>query len=197
MDRPDENDPEYDYASTYEELNEAPAWSHFGVGKKEYIPTLVPGVIANGFYAVFMLAIALGVTSVLFKYLPWFVALCAVLIFGFAMWVKSRWENIIVHRLAIWWNPDKVLLFEALCDEEVTETTDFDASEIHQTAQRFASEAYIALARAQSMEEIRAGARSGAPETFPELTGRQREHAEALQEEIDLRRGPAGGPTGG
>jgi len=131
--------------STYEELNEAPNWSHYGVGRRAYIPSVALTATLNGFYFLFIVAIALGMRGILTRYAPWMGMAAVVFLAMFIYRVKARWENILVHRVGIWWSPDKVLLGELLCDEDETREEDF--SLIHAAAERFRQEGLQALKR--------------------------------------------------
>jgi len=136
----EEIDDTYEHVSTFEDLDECPAWSHFGVGKKVIIPTAVPSAIANGFYLVFILSIAAGAAHVLLRYAPWIIGCSTAGVVGWMYFVKSRWENMPVHRLGIWWNPDKVILGDYLCDEDEKRDITFDT--LFEEARKFAQEGH-------------------------------------------------------
>lgn len=131
-------DEEWIYASTYETLDKADNWTHYGVGRlKPVIPTLVWSSLANGLYLLFLVVgIVLKMAKYLFEWMPWIFGGMTVAIIAWTMWVKSRYDGRLVLRLGIWWRPDKVILGDFLVNEDATREVTF--GHIHRAAAKFA-----------------------------------------------------------
>lgn len=138
-------DEEEEYISTFEDLERAPAWTHFGVGHKQMIPSVVPAMIANVYYTFVIMALLFGFAKLIWQSFPWVFAGSAMGLVLFIYHISSKYGSLPVRRMAVWWGGGsgtgglKVLLWEALLDEDASSTKSFDR--IHSLAERFASEA--------------------------------------------------------
>jgi len=131
---------EWGYGSTFEELEAAPNWSHFGVGRKIFIPSLMTGGIANAFYSLVMISIAYRAGRLLVRWGPWILAGTFAFTAAYVYRIRARWDSTLVHRIAIWWNgAPKILLGDFLLSEDETSLERFQ--EIHAAAARYATEA--------------------------------------------------------
>ena len=131
---------EEEYGSTYETLQEAANWEHFGVGRKTLIPSLLTGGIANALYSVAMFSVAMRAGRLLAKWGPWILAGTFACTACWVYWVRSRWDGTLVHRIALWWSgAPKIILGDFLLSEDESQLEQF--AEVHAAAARFASEA--------------------------------------------------------
>lgn len=142
-------------SSTYNYLEALPSGSHLGVGRRDKIPQWIPSMMANGVYMFFLFAILAGYEELMFRVLPYLVAGSAISIYGFWRWVKSRYEDLEVHRFGLYMchkdvdGKAKIMLGDFLADPEKQST--MRVGDIHAAAEEFESEGWVALARAQSM----------------------------------------------
>lgn len=150
--RKDEEEAGYGYSSTYSEMDEAPSWTHYGVGKKHLIPTVVPSLMFNVIYCIFLFAIMMGLVRLIWQVVPWVALACIGSIAGFSYWVKKKFEGIPVHRLGIYWGgPHKIILGDFLVDEDAQR--DYEFSDIRNAAEHFARKGFVPLARSRVLKE--------------------------------------------
>lgn len=134
---------------TNRQLDAAPPFAQFGVGRRSYVPALMVAGLLEVFYFLIVWAVIFKAEAWLRTQLPLVAAASAAVTFLVAQWVKGKWESYTVHRAGIWLDRSKVVLGDFVADEK--RQRDFTADEIHGLAARFEAEGYIPLRRAQGM----------------------------------------------
>ena len=171
-------DKKVDFSQTYDELEATYPWDHLGVGRRDRIPQVVPSLAANVLYGIFLFAIAFGFTEIAIDYAPYAIGGSVASIAAFAFWVKGKYEDIVVHRLGIWWNPDKVITGDFLCNENDTEN--IKHTDLQKDAKRYLEEGHIALTRARTM--------TGTPPTYGNLVSTRAASQNRIQREMEAAR---------
>jgi len=144
------------YESTYGIYDEAEHYTHFGVGQRYRIPSLVPSAVLNFWYVVFVFGIVAGWTAALFRWLPWILVGSVSAVVGFALHVRAAQQDKPLHRLGIWWGGgSKIVLGDLLCRE----STPLSVAAIRRQAEAYEEEGYIASERARHIVEGSQGLR--------------------------------------